>query len=60
MQPFAHLQQGPDELLEMYLHHASELLWKIHCMMDTSQIQAEGINYYTMVYGLNSHKLKDK
>ena len=37
-QAFAHLQQGPDELLEMYLHHTSELLSKIHHTMDMSQI----------------------
>ena len=28
-QAFAHLQQGSNELLEMYLHHAHELLSKI-------------------------------
>ena len=59
-QAFAYLQQGPDELLTLYLHCASELLSKIHYMKDISQIMAEGQNHYTMVYGLNSHKLKDR
>ena len=54
-QAFAHLQQGPIELLEMYLHCASELLTKIHHMTDMSQILARGLNHYTVVYGLNKH-----
>ena len=57
---FAHLQQCSDELLQMYLHCASELLSKIHHMTDTSQIPAEGLNHYTVLYGLNLNKLKDK
>ena len=28
--------------------------------MDMSQIPAGGVNYYTVVYGLNMNKLKDK
>ena len=27
-QAFAHLKQGPDELLEMYLHHANKLFYQ--------------------------------
>ena len=60
MQAFAHLQQGPDDLIKMSLHCASELLSKIHHMTEMSQIPAEGLNHYTIVYGLNSQKLKDK
>ena len=45
-----HLQQGPSEILKMYLHHASELLSKIQHKMDMSQITVEGLNHYTMVY----------
>ena len=44
----------------MFLHCASECSSKIHQMMDMSQIPTEGLNHYTMVYGLNSIKLKDK
>ena len=51
---------APYELLNMYLYHASELLSKIHYMTGMSQIPAEGQNHYTVVYGLNLHKLKDK
>ena len=29
-------------------------------MTDMSQIPAHGLNHYTMLYGLNSNKLKDK
>ena len=54
-----HLQQGPSELLEMYLHRASEPLSKIHHMVDLSQILGEGLNYYTMVSGQNVNKVKD-
>ena len=42
-QAFYHLQQGSDEILEMYLHHATELLSKIHHTTDMSQIPAEGL-----------------
>ena len=44
----------------MYYHCASELLSKVHHVTDISQIPGEGLNHYTMVYGLDSHKLKDK
>ena len=44
----------------MYLHCASELLSKLHHMTNTSKIPTEGLNHYTMVYGLNSSKLRDK
>ena len=37
-----------------------ELLSKIHHRTDMSQILAEGWNHYTVMYGLNSHKLNDK
>ena len=60
MQAFAHLQQGSDELSEMYLYCASEHLSKIHHLMDISQIMAKGLNHYTMEYGVNSNKFKDK
>ena len=56
-QAFAHLQQGLDELLKMYLCCASEILSKIHHPSDLSQFLAEGLNHYTAVYGLNSRKL---
>ena len=59
-QAFAYLQQGPDELLEMYLHCASELLSKIHHTTDMSQMPAKGLSTYTVVYGLHSTKPKDK
>ena len=44
----------------MYLHCASELLSKIHHTTDMAQIPAEGLKHYTVVYDLNSKKLKDK
>ena len=50
-QAFACLQQSSDELLEMCLHCARKLLLNIHHNMDMSQILAEGLNYYTVVYG---------
>ena len=50
-QAFAHLQQGPNELPEMYLHHVNELLSKIHHVTDMSQIPAERLNHYIVVYG---------
>ena len=53
-QAFSHLQQGSNGLLEMYLHHASELLLKIHHMTEMSPIPAEDLSHYTMVCGLNS------
>ena len=59
-QDFAYLQQGPDELLKLYLLCASRLLSKIHHMMDMSQILTEGLHHFTMVYGLDSHKVKKK
>ena len=59
-QAFAYLLQGSDELHEMYLHSASEHLLKIHHMTDMFKITAEGINHYTVVYGLNINKLKYK
>ena len=44
----------------MYLYCASELLFKIYHTIDMSQIPEEGLNYYTVVNGLNFTKLKDK
>ena len=44
----------------MYLHHANELLPKLSHTTDMTQIPTEGLNHYTIVYGLNSAKLKDK
>ena len=60
IQAFAHLQQVSDELLQLYLHHAIEPLLKNHPMTCMFKIPAEGLNHYTLVYGLNSNKLKDK
>ena len=58
-QALPHLQQDLDELLEMFLHHASELLLKIYHTSDMSQISAEGLNHYIVMYGLNSRKLRE-
>ena len=44
----------------MYLHCDSQLLSKIHHTTDMSQIPVERLNHYTVAYGLNSTKLKDK
>ena len=60
IQAFAHLQQGPDELLHMYLHHASEIVLKIHHTSDMSQISVKDLNHYPAVCGLNCRKLKKK
>ena len=46
--------------LKCYLHCASEYLSKIHHTTEIFHIPAEGLNHYTMVYQLNSIKLKDK
>ena len=56
---FLKLEQGPSELLDMYLHHASELLSKISHTLDMSRILVEGLNLYTVVYGLNGRRLKN-
>ena len=58
-QAFTQLEQGMDELLNDYLHHASELLSKIYHTSDMSSISAEGTSHYAIVYGLNCRKLKD-
>ena len=58
-QAFTCLEQGPDVLLDNYLHHASELLFKIHHTSDMSSISVEGNNHYVVVYGINCRKLKD-
>ena len=59
-QTFSNLQQGPYELLEMYLHLASELLSKVHHMTDMTEVPVEGLKHYTIGYGLNFTKLKDR
>ena len=56
---FSQLEQGPDELLDWYLQHTSELLSKIYHTLDMSWISAEGLNHYAMVYDLNCRRLKD-
>ena len=58
-QTFAQLEWSPDELLDMYLHHVSEFLSKIYHTSDMSRISVEGLNHYTVVYGLNCRRLKD-
>ena len=45
-------------LLDMYLHHASELILKIHHTSDLPQILLKGLNHYTIVYGLDSRKIR--
>ena len=57
-QAFAYLQQGPDELLEMYLHHECELLLKIHHTSDMSHISAASLNHYTVGYGLKFQQVE--
>ena len=57
-QAFAQLEQGLDDLLDMYLHHANELLSKICYTSDMSRNLAEGLIHYTVVYGLNCRRLK--
>ena len=58
-QAFTLLYQGPDEILDDYLHHVSELLSKMYHTSDMSTIWEEGTNHYAVVYGLNCRKLKD-
>ena len=58
-QAFTWLEQGMHELLDEYLHQASELLSKIFYTSDMSRISVEDLNHYAMVYGLNCRKLKD-
>ena len=58
-QAFAQLEQGSDELLDMYLHCTSKLLSQINHTSDMSRILAEGLNHYTVVYGLNCRRLRD-
>ena len=56
---FAHSQEGPDELFEMYLHHEGELLLKIHHTANMSLVSVQGMSHYTEVYGLNSRKSRE-
>ena len=49
-QAFAQLEQGPDELLDMYVHHASELLSKLYHISDVSMTLMDCLNHYTVVY----------
>ena len=58
-QAFSLFEQDLDELLDDYLHHASNLLSKIYHTSDMSSISVEGTNYYAVVYSLNCRKLKD-
>ena len=44
-QAFVQLEQGPDELPDMYLHHSSVLLSKIYHTSDMSRISAESLNH---------------
>ena len=43
----------------MHLHHTCELLLKIYHTLDMSQISAENLNHYTVVYGLTCRRLED-
>ena len=43
----------------MYLYHASKLPSKIYHTSNMSRISVEGLNHYTVVYGLNCRRLKD-
>ena len=58
-QAFTWLEQGPDEIFDEYLHHASELLSKIYHISDMSRISVEVPCHYAAVYDLNCRKLKD-
>ena len=58
-QAFTWLEQGPDELLDEYIHCAHKLLSKIYHTLDMSSISVEGLTHYAVVYGLNCNKLKD-
>ena len=58
-QAFAQLEQDPDELLDIYFHHAIELLSETYHTSDMSKIFADGLNHYKVVYGLNCRRLKD-
>ena len=55
----AQLEKGLDELLNMYLVHTSEHLSNIYYTSDMSRISGDGLNHYTVVYGLNYRRLKD-
>ena len=43
----------------MYMHHTSELLSNFYPTLDMSRVSAEGLSYYTVLYGLNYRWLKD-
>ena len=58
-QAFIQLEQGPDELLDVYFHCATELQSKIYHTSDMSRISPKGLNHYAVVYGLNCRRLKD-
>ena len=58
-QAYTHLEQGLDELLDNYIHHASKLLSKIYHASDMSRISVEGTNHYAVIYSLNCRKPKD-
>ena len=52
--------QGPDSYWRCTYILASEHLSQIYHMMGMSQILTERQNHYIMVYGLNTHGLKDE
>ena len=56
---FTQLEQGMHELLDDYLHYASELLSKMKHNFEMSSNSAEGINHYAVISGLNCRKLKE-
>ena len=58
-QAFTQLNQGLDELQDMYLYPVSELLSKIYHTSDMSRIWVDDLNQYTMIYVLNCGKLKN-
>ena len=43
-----YLDQGPDELLDDYLHCASDVVLKIYHTSDMFRISAEGTNHYAV------------
>ena len=46
---FVHLKQDQHNLLDMYLHHTSDLLSQIYHTSDMSRTLAEGLDHYTLV-----------
>ena len=52
------MQPSPDELLDDYLHHVSELLSIMYHTSDMSRISDECTQNYSVVYSLSCRKLK--